>query len=400
VRRHKILVLTSTYPRYAQDTLPPFVHELSRRLASWFEMHVLAPHCAGAHAIEEMDGVTIHRFRYLPERLETLAYGGGILPGLRRHPWRITGLPLLLIGEYLAARRLLRNGGFALVHAHWLVPHGIIAASLNASGRPLLCTSHGSDLFALDTPWFRPLQRYALRNADALSVVSDALRVKAASLMPDAATIHVLPMGVDTVRFRPPEPERVRRGLLYVGRLVHDKGMETLLHALHLLQQRGLKPKLTVIGDGPDHADVSALAQALSITDQVEFLGPMPNATLPAHYQQAEAVIFPSLLGKRGQQEGMGLVPLEALACGCPVIASALPAVKEVVREAETGLLFPPGNAVALEACIERVLTQPGEAQRMADAGRKRVRSDYSWEHAATGYRDLYRQLIGTTGSS
>src|SRR5579859_4100140 len=90
--RARVLVLASTYPRWRNDTVPVFVHELARRLTPDFEMHVLAPHAAGTREEELLDGVSVHRFRYLPERFETLAYGAGILPGLRSRPWRVAAL--------------------------------------------------------------------------------------------------------------------------------------------------------------------------------------------------------------------------------------------------------------------------------------------------------------------
>jgi glycosyltransferase involved in cell wall biosynthesis len=394
-QRARVLVLTSTYPRHAGDGMvPPFVHELSRRLTPWFEMHVLAPHAPGAAITAEMDGVQVHRFRYLPERLETLAYGGGILPGLRRRPWRAAGLVPFLAAEYLAARRLLRNQDFSLVHAHWLVPHGVIAARLRRPARALLATSHGSDLFALEQSWLRPLKRYALRKADAVSVVSAALRGRAASLMKDSGKIHVLPMGVDTTRFQPPAPNSARQGLLFVGRLVEGKGVSTLLQALELLQARGLRPTLSLVGSGPAEADLRSRVARAGLADRVIFLGPLPNEELPAHYQRAAALVFPSLLGKQGQQEGMGLVPLEALACGCPVIASALPAVTEVISHEETGLLFPPGDVQALAVCIAAVLSAPEKYRAWASSGRDRIMSSHSWENTAGGYRDLYTRLI------
>src|SRR5579862_4451165 len=123
----RILVLASTYPRWRGDTLPPFVHELARRLTGRFEVHVLVPHTAGAQTTERMEGVHVHRFQYLPTRFETLAYGGGMLPGLRTRPWRLLALPLFLGMELVTAVRLLRKRRFAVIHAHWLLPHGLIA---------------------------------------------------------------------------------------------------------------------------------------------------------------------------------------------------------------------------------------------------------------------------------
>jgi glycosyltransferase involved in cell wall biosynthesis len=388
----RILVLSSTYPRWADDAaVPPFVHALTRRLAGAFEMHVLAPHAPGAAVEEVLDGVRVHRFRYLPERWQTLAYGGGMLPGLRRRPWRAAGLPALLTAEYLAARRLLADRSFGLVHAHWAIPHGLIGTGLKGD-HALLCTSHGSDLFGLGD-WARPFQRGALQRADAVTVVSDALRVKVRELA--GVDARVMPMGVDMELFAPRDAGAVRAGLLYVGRLVRDKGVQVLLQALAQLGARGLTPSLRIVGSGSHEPSLRALARELRLDAQVQFMGAQPNERLPPLYRTAEMLVFPSLLGPKGQQEGMGLVPVEALACACPVIASRLPAVSEVVRDEETGLLCEPGDAGSLAACIERFLKQPELAAVTAAAGARQVRARYAWDGVATGYRDLYRELLG-----
>ena len=393
--RARVLVLTSTYPRWSGDTVPAFVHELARRMTDEFEMHVLAPHAAGAQEQELLDGVQVHRFRYLPTQLETLAYGGGLLPGLKRRPWRAPLLLPFLAAEYLAMRGSLRKHGFSLIHAHWLIPHGFLAACGRPRGTALLSTSHGSDLFALDGSVFRPFKRYALRHADAVTVVSAALQQKAATLLADTGRLHVVPMGVDTARFQPPDPGSTRSGLLYVGRLVRDKGLHTLLSALCEGVLRDPHVRLTVIGGGPDADLYRERVAELRLGSRVDFIGPLPNHELAPFYQKARMLIFPSLLGARGQQEGMGLVPLEALACGCPVIASDLPAVSEAIRDRETGLLFTPGDVPALAKCIAAMLQDSEMAAQTATAGRELVLARYGWDRSAESYRDVYRRLIG-----
>lgn len=391
MQRRRVLVLTSTYPRHPGDAgVPPFVHELTRRLAAWFEMHVLAPHAPGSAVEETLDGVQVHRFRYLPETLETLAYGGGMLPGLLRRPWRTAGLPALLWGEYSAGRRLLADGGFGLIHAHWAIPHGYIGTKLK-DGRALLCTCHGSDLFALDQIWARAFKRLALTRADAVTVVSAALQAKAHALAPRVAA-EVMPMGVDMTRFTPPAAGARRDGLLYVGRLVDDKGVEVLLRAL--ADPRLTGRRLRIVGAGGAETTLKALTQGLGLAARVEFLGALPNHALPALYRAAEALVFPSLLGRRGQQEGMGLVPLEALACGCPVIASRLPAVAEVVQEGKSGVLFTPGDPKALADAILQLLADPLQSDRTSDS-RPALAARYDWATIAEGYRQLYARLLG-----
>ena len=398
--RARVLVLTSTYPRWQGDTVPAFVHELARRLTDEFEIHVLAPHTAGAHEEESLDGVSVHRFHYLPVRFETLAYGSGILPGLRSHPWRAAALFSFLIAEYAAAAKLLRTRDFSLIHAHWLVPHGIIATRFRKRNLALLCTSHGSDLFALNAALFTSFKRTALNHADAITVVSGALRRKAETLIGETDRIHVMPMGVDTARFCPPPAGTYRSGLLYVGRLVHEKGLHTLLSAMHDNARRGSNPHLTVIGSGPAESKYKRQAEKLGLESQVRFLGALPNHELVPFYQTAEALIFPSLLGSSGQQEGMGLVPIEALACECPVIASSLPAVCETISDRETGLLFTPDDISGLAACIAHVLDDPDRARQSARRGRELVTKRYGWDVAAAAYRGLYLKLIDSRRST
>jgi hypothetical protein len=148
-QRPLLLVCTSTFPRWTGDDQPPFVWELSRRLAQHFDVLVLAPRAPGASAHEWMDGVEIVRYAYAPRAWETLAYSGGILAGLRKRPWRALLAPALLAGQWYATRRALRLRRPSVVHAHWLFPQGWVVAL--ARGRtpmpPVLVTSHGADLF-------------------------------------------------------------------------------------------------------------------------------------------------------------------------------------------------------------------------------------------------------------
>ena len=125
--RKKILVLTSTFPRWKDDVEPPFVYELSRRLNSKYSVHILAPHASGTAAEEYFDGMRVTRYRYFFPRWESLAYHGGILANLKQNPLRYLLIPFFLIGQLVALVRLLRNCRYDCIHAHWLIPQGLIA---------------------------------------------------------------------------------------------------------------------------------------------------------------------------------------------------------------------------------------------------------------------------------
>jgi glycosyltransferase involved in cell wall biosynthesis len=392
--KHRVLVLTSTYPRWRDDTLPPFVHELARRLAAEFEVHVLAPHARGATRHERLDGVEVHRFRYLPARFETLAYSGGMLPGLRRRPWRLLALPLFLGAEFVAALRLLRRQRFALIHAHWLLPHGLLAvmAARLCGYRPrILSTSHGADLYGLNGRVAHWLKQATAARCDQITVVSRAMRDVLAAQTGAGARCAVLPMGVDTrAQFVPAGEARDPRTLLFVGRLAEKKGLQVALGALALLPG---EVRLRIIGGGAEEPRLRVRAAESALAGRVDFLGPKPNRELPRWFRQSSIVVFPSVVAAGGDQEGLGLVPVEALACGCAVVASDLPAIRDVIQHEHTGLLIRPGDPQELAAAVLRLLEDTGLRQRLAGEGRRYVVTHFDWEHIAREYAKIYRAL-------
>lgn len=393
--RPRLLVLASTYPRWRDDTLPPFVHELARRLTPRFEVHVLAPHASGAAVYEELDGVHVHRFRYLPARFETLAYSGGMLPGLRRHPWRLLALPLFLAAEWWAVLRLLRRQRFAAIHAHWLLPHGLLALMARAlcGYRPrLVCTSHGADLYGLKGGFARLLQRRVVRGSDHVTLVSQAMLEALQTRFGDHGNCSVLPMGVDTLtRFVPPVAMETRSGILFVGRLADKKGVHVLLQAMTRLRDLP-EARLHIIGTGAEEARLRQQAAELGLGAAVQFVGAVANPELPGWFQRSAVLAFPSVVTSYGDQEGLGLVPVESLACGCPVVASDLPAVRDVIRDGDTGLLVPAGDTDRLAQALRRLLQDPALGARLAGQGRNYVQEHFDWERIA----ERYAALLGT----
>lgn len=139
--RLRLLVLTSTYPRWSGDHEPGFVHELSRRLAADFDVTVLCPHAPGAAATEMLDGVRVLRYRYAPEALETLVHNGGIIGNLARAKWKWLLVPGFFLAQAIAAWNCLRRDRPDVIHGHWLIPQGLLLATLSlvVRGFPPFC---------------------------------------------------------------------------------------------------------------------------------------------------------------------------------------------------------------------------------------------------------------------
>lgn len=414
----RLLVLTSTFPRWAGDREPRFVFDLSRRLAKDFEVHVVAPHAPGAAPQEVMDGITVHRFRYFPEKLQSLAYEGGILEKIAKHPWVLLQVPFFLLAQILFVRRLLKRIPFDAVHTHWIIPQGLCAVLAQSGKRrrvPILCTSHGGDLFGLRGHLFDILRRWVLHRTAALTVVSRAMaeKLRAAGIQ---TACHVIPMGTDLSTLFTPDARTPRRHatILFVGRLVEKKGVRHLIEAFGSVCPKIPEGELWIVGSGPEEPALKRLAasiapvrtfgptpEAVAPSDfpahpgAITFFGPVSHEDLPHFYRAATVTVVPSVVARSGDQEGLGLVMVEAMGCGCPVIASDLPAVRDVILHGETGLLAAPAQSSSLADTICKALTDPNLLKNLSDHGREWARCHFDWHEIGKKYKRLLNRLAG-----
>lgn len=394
-----LLVLASTYPRWAGDHEPGFVHELCKRLAARFEVIALVPDAPDADPDGMLDGVEVIRYRYAPRALQTVVPGGGIVANLRRSRWKWLLLPGFMLGQYCAARRVLRTRKIAVIHAHWLVPQGLIARRLARShGVPYLVTSHGGDLFGLRGRVPTWLKQKVAADCAAMTVVSGAMRDEAARLGLRPPRIEVLPMGVDLQdRFVPAaHTPRVADELLFVGRLVPKKGLTHLLDALPAVIAQRPQVRLVIAGFGPEDAALRAQAGRLGIAAHIEFMGATPQADLPALYRRASLFVAPFVREASGDQEGLPVALMEALGCGCPVVVGNVAGVRDLLGEAADAVCVDPRDTQALAAKIVAALHDPVAAMRRAHTLRSVAASRVDWQRIADAYATLLAACITT----
>jgi glycosyltransferase involved in cell wall biosynthesis len=391
-KRKRVLVLTSTFPRWEGDNEPPFVFELCRRLGTDFDVWVLAPHAPGAKIRETLNGLTVVRFRYFFERLELLANRGGILANLRRQQLNYLLVPLFMAAQLLATIRLLREERIDVIHAHWLIPQGLLAVLARALSHrepAILCTSHGSDISALRGALFNALQRFTLRHTDAVTIVSKAMFQSVLNFGAPPENVSVISMGVDARGLFVPDDTtpRSHNEILYVGRLIPEKGVDLLIRSLPAIAAKVPQIVLTIIGQGPMEGSLRQMCDALGMTDKVRFMGAVRNELLPDFFRRAALLALPS------QAEGFGLVCAEAMACECPVVATDLPALREIIDDHETGLIFPANDAHSLEKCVLDLLADGELRQRLGQAGRAKILKHHDWETVTQRYRELLLEL-------
>jgi glycosyltransferase involved in cell wall biosynthesis len=398
----RLLVLSSTYPRWTDDPEPGFVHELARRMTDRFDVTVLTPHAMGAALDEQLDGVNVVRYRYAPERLQSLIHGGGIVSNLRRNRWKWLLVPGLLLAQLFATRRLIRQLQPDVVHAHWLIPQGLAMTlvALFTRAPPIVVTSHGTDLFAFRGWPFTWLKLLVTRRASVLTVVSKAMRDEVLRMRVDPARVAVEPMGVDLQhRFTvDPTVQRSTTEILFVGRLLASKGLSRLIDALPAVLEKVPDAHLTVAGFGPEEQVCRAQVIRLGLEAKVSFCGAMLQRELPNLYRRAAVFVAPFVKTPKGEQEGLGLVLVEAAGCGCPVVAGDVPAVADVVASPAVGIRVQSADSQALSAAICDVLAHVHTAE--SSTARAQAVQHFDWAKRAGAYADLLSAAVNSSGLS
>lgn len=397
-----LLVLSSTYPRWPGDPEPGFVHELSSRLADRFRVIVLCPHAAGARPRDSMDGVEVVRYRYATKQLETLVNDGGIITNLRRSRWKTLLVPGFVLAQAWYAWRILRKQKIDVVHAHWIIPQGLVALFLKLfrSAPPFVVTSHGADLFALKGALLGRVKQAVLRHACQITVVSEAMRRALESTIGGTGAALVLPMGVDLRnRFKlhedlPREPDQI----LFVGRLVEKKGVRYLLDAMPAVLARRSNARLVIAGFGPEKEALEEQAARLGVKERVTFLGAVAQADLPQMYRRAALLVAPFVEADSGDQEGLGLVLVEAVGCGCPILAGDVPAVRDVLGTLP-GRIVDPRRKESLAVAILENLDRPEEARKQTLELRESLVARFDWGSVSAHYGDVLRDCA-TVGSA
>lgn len=391
----KVLFIVTAYPRWPGDVITPWLVETIERLRRrGVDVEVLAPAYRGL-ASGVIDGVRVHRFRYAPARLETLTHDQTAPDRVRERPAYLGLVPGYVAAGALAAARLARSGEFDVVHAFWPLPHGLLGlAAKRAAGVPLVSTFFGVELSWLRSQLapLRPVVRRIATGSDAVTVISSHTAAELRALVPGVQP-RVIPFGA-AASHEHVRPVRTREAgdplrLLFVGRLVERKGVAVLLDAL----ARGGRDRLAIVGDGPLRAELEARASRAGLADRVEFTGAVTAGELSNRFAEADALVLPAVRDSKGDVEGLGVVLIEALAAGRPVIASESGGIVDIVRHEESGLLVRPGDPAALSDAIGRYRDDPRLAAELAARGMELVRTEFSWDRIVDRLAATYEEL-------
>ncbi len=393
-----LLVTTSIFPGCQNDTAAPFVYELSRRLARHFDITVLTPNYPEALASEKMAELQVHRFRYFFKKLELLAGSEGILPTLKKKPLFNLLVPFFLLGELRALLKLTRETKPDIIHAHWILPQGFIAAlAKKITGVPYIVTTHGGDIYGMQGKFATALKRYALHNAAHVTVVSKDIRQTLKQKFGEEIPTEVLSMGVDSQLFHPDRKSPALREkykisgpfLLFVGRLTEKKGGRYLIEAMPAVLKNFPESKLLIIGTGELHRELSDLVNSLGLQHRLIFTGAIPNNELPEYFATADIFIGPSIQAAGGDTEGFGLTFVEAAMSGCIVVASDVGGISDIIEDGKTGYLVREKDPAAIADALCTILKQTDTLADIRTAARQKMISQFDWQVIAAKYKEV-----------
>lgn len=402
--RHVVVMVTTSYPRFPGDSVGTFMEPIAKGVAArGHEVHIVAPWHPRITRGRSEDGVFFHFFHYAPvPALNVFGYAAGLHADVKLKSSAWLAAPLAMSAGWFKAMRVAQKRRATVMHGHWVVPGGVIAAAARPD-LPLVVSLHGSDVFVAErTGVARSAARQVFARAGAVTACSDDLAQRAIAIGADRGRIEVVPYGVDTARFAPARAasrhdrrERVGIGdgdalVVAAGRLVRKKGFEYLIDAM-----RGTgNTRLAIAGDGDLDAELRARAHANGVSERVHFLGNVTQDEVAAWFAAADIVAIPSVRDDSGNVDGLPNTVMEALASGTPVVATPAGGIGSVVRDGESGRLVPERDAAALRSAITGLLRDPAERARLGAAGRALVQTRFGWDGAAARFEAAYDRAL------
>jgi len=394
----KVLILSHMYPSSINPIYGIFVHEQAKELRrQGCEVRVVSPvpwspvflhftpkwrSYSRIPRCETIDDIIVYHPRYFVLPRNLLLRWSGYL-----YAWAVQGLISKIYGEF----------PFEIIHAHSALPDGFGALLMSqAFGTPLVLTIHGRDLY-FTVKRSRACKMAVIKGlGGAQVIVAVSSRIKRLltgyTSHPDrVVTIH---NGVDptlvanAVDQQGCTPRGDKKIILSVGSLIERKGIDIVLRALVDLVKRFEGLSYVVVGDGIERGNLERQMRMLGLGDMVTFLGERPHFEVFRHMSACDVFVLPSW------DEAFGVVYVEAMACGKPVIACRGEGVEDIVTHGETGLLVEPRDEESLKEALVRLLSDGGLREKMGEKARGVVLKNFTWEKNAQETIRLYREIL------
>lgn len=396
----KILVIGSVYPRFHEDAEVPWLRtSIAHLKKAGLDIQVLAPAYKGLKS-HEIDGIKVNRFRYAPANWEFLTHEEGAPSKMANKPWlQLLAIPYIISG-FFKCIQICRQWKPDIIHAHWPFPHAYIALGAAKLFKiPLVLNFHGAELLLIrKKKWVKPLLKFAIKQAQAVFANSSftagkikALRNVDVEWSPYGTTLE---KGVRSVK---PHPVNGKFKILFVGRHIERKGICYLIEAAKYLPRDLFEIRIVGVGDLTEQLHVIANDVKQSNPDSAEiiFTGKLSPEALANEYKTANVFTLPAIVDSKGDTEGLGVVLIEAMELGLPVVASNVGGIPDVVVDGVSGILVPEKDPKALADAYKRLAESPEFTEKILAGAQQRIDECFSWDKIIKRQVAVYEKASG-----
>ena len=400
----KVCMLTTSFPRFKGDSAGNFVYNLASALAQkGVKIYVIAPGEGGADHFESWDDIHIYRFPYFwPRKYQQLGYRDGLLNNLRNNRLAVAQAPIFVLAEFFYLFYILKKKKIELIHAHWSLPQGLLGILAKYTLKiPCVTTLHGSDIFGLRHSIFKSFNKLTIAHSDVYTANSRATVARARRLSGHENS-RLIPMGVNPNQFQKTAAAVDLKNklqldgevILSVGRLIDLKGTDYLIKALVGVLLEFPRAKAIIIGSGPRKNHLIKLARDQQLSEKILFIDKVAHTELVKYYSLADVFVLSSIVNKIGETEGFGVVLLEAMACGVPVVGSDVGGISDIIQHEETGLLARQKDPQDIADQITRLLSDADLRKKVVKNGYHLINNQFSWEVISDRFIETYREAL------
>ena len=371
-------------------------YELSKELVKMGnEVIVITTGYNNLPSFEIKDGITIYRVNCFRRDIEVASFHS---------------MSLFLPRTIHLLVNLIKKHDIEIINAHFALPSAIPGILVKKITKvPIVVTLIGGDIYdptkrkhLFRRFGFNPICRFVLKHADSLTSISEDIRNRSIALGAKK-DITVIPYGVNTELFnRKKRRNSIRkkiagknsRIILSVGRLIKRKGYGYLLRAIPEILIDFPESVFVIVGKGPEKRYLTKLVDKLGINDNVLFLGTIPNKNLPEIYANSDLFVLPSI------HEGLGIVYLEAMASGLPIVTTNSGGMRDLIIDGQTGILIKPKNSEGIAKAIKDLLCDEELIKHLVNNGRELVERNFSWRQTAVKYLRAYQSICRSNSST
>ncbi|MHA1797737.1 MAG: glycosyltransferase family 4 protein [Candidatus Helarchaeota archaeon] len=397
--------MSTSFPRYQNDYIAPFLLELFQQIQkNNNELFVIAPQMKGTPRVDDVRGVKVFRIKYTKNHQNQVLGDGFLIERLKESNQNKFNLLKFLLNALKKAVYLHKKKNFQIIHSQWIFPSGLLGLILKyLIDRPLVITIHGASIFLMNKYSFlKPILKLTLKKADLVIFNSSHTMNETLKIQQKIKNKRVIHQGINIKRFQDITEKEVRHSELFkekpiilsIGRLIERKGFEYLIKSMREIKIKFPYSKLIIIGKGPLDIKLKELVSNLKLGKNVFFLGEVNGDDIPFYYKNSNVFVLPSIIDKNGDTEGLGIVLLEAMASGIPIIGTKVGGIPDIIFDGTNGILVEQKNSKSLAKAILKILSNENLSKKFTRNGLKIIKDAFQWKEISLKTINSYIEVL------